>query len=271
MMEKIRHYIYRAKGATEQVLLEDREKSLDKGKLVHELLRGETKQERFVSLLRLIKGVLPENLINIDKEKLGKLLRCEKEPPFNPQEYKLRERIGGGGECQVYLLQGQTEENSSWALKITMPDKNKPKSISERLKFIKNQRQKVLDLYQDIPDLIPPEYSLVLSDPNRCELPAIATLQPFVSGEIEDIFRRSPEELVNLTNQDNLFREQLKNFCQKTIDDFKKTGEVLDMLGEENVSVIENKNKEKRLIILDSHLVYNFSEQPIRDLLNNSK
>ena len=64
MLEKIRHYIYRAKGATEQVLLEDREKSSDKDKLTNELLHGETKQERFISLLRLIKSILPENLIN---------------------------------------------------------------------------------------------------------------------------------------------------------------------------------------------------------------
>lgn len=255
--EAFERYVYRSKSAAEQVLLDDKKEShnLTKQELMKKMWTGKSKYERFVSLLRLIKDILPKSLTNIDESKLKDLFYYKKDLPFNPKKYNFGERIGIGGQSRVYLLESQTKENCSWTIKIATPN-IEGKTPLEQVEAFKKEYEYIKKIYKEMPELIPLEHFLMIDDPyHRSKFAAATILQPFVSGEIRDIFDVKPEELKNMSQKNSFFKEQLEKFCSTTLDYAQENGEVIDLLGPKNVSVVKSEEGE-RLVLLDPHLIY---------------
>jgi len=255
--EKIQHYTYRAKTAMEESLIDDEKHphNLSNGELLNKIFSGKSKYEKILSFLRLAKNILPEKIANICSDKLKSGLYSEKPMPFNPEKYKFKEKIGKGGGCRVYLLESQIKDQPSWVAKILMPSAE-GKTPTESLKNYRQDYEYIRNIYREIPEIILPEHFVIISDPFKKGVSAAAAnLQPFMSGEIKDIFRFKPGELKDLSDKSPVFRNQLKKFCSISLENFHKDKKALDFLGEDNVVIVRNEEEEK-LIVLDPHNIY---------------
>src|SRR3989344_4333037 len=192
---------------------------------------------------------------------LDDTLYHEKGLPFDPDLYDLDGRIGSGGQSRVYLLQSKKEGVDSLALKVT----RQRKQGEDPMPFIENLKKEyehVREIYDNVSDVVPPQYFIVLNDPLYKGYPAAAILQPFERGEMEDLFDLSVEDLALRAQKDDVFRKQLEGFCSATIHHMEERGEIIDILGKRNVSVVKSGNG-TRLTIIDPHPIYSFDGRMI--------
>lgn len=249
------YYTPRIKNAVEQTLVKDQNEphNLSKGELLEIIWSADSKYEKFVSLLRILKDVLPKSLTDIEREKLKDFLYSLKELPFNPEKFNL-ESLDNGGQSKVFLLEAKENDKQSFVLKIIMPDKD-GKDPMDQIKLFKAEYEYLKELYKDVPDLIPEEYFLLLRDPQQKNRTAPALIQPFMGKDIKDFFDFTTTDLKDRYFENPKLREQIESFSGITIEHERKTGEVIDMLGPKNVCLTKNNGAEK-LTLLDPHFIY---------------
>ena len=77
---------------------------------------------------------------------------------------------------------------------------------------------------------------------------------------MKDFFSLSADNLFREAKIYPVFENQIKKFSRITFDRERETGEVIDILGPKNISVIKS-GDQKRLILLDPHgIIYNSNE-----------
>lgn len=247
------YYIPRIKNAVEQVFIRDQDEphDLDKWELLEKIWSADSKYEKFVSLLRIAKDVLPESLTDFDREKLKDFLYSLKELPFNPEKFNF-ESLDDGGQSKVFLLETREDDRQSFVLKILMPDKDRRKPM-EQVENLRKEYEFIKELYKEVPDLIPNEYFLMLSDPMNKNRVAPAMIQPFLGKEMKDFFSLSVNDLRRGAKIDPVFEKQIKEFSRITLDHERKTRGIVDFFGPKNISVIKKNGGKERLILLDPH------------------
>ncbi len=257
----IEHYKNRAKELVEESILMDT-RPLDKveaNKL--EEFWQLSKSNKLLEVLHIIKGILPKNFIN--KINLKEGLYNTTELPFNPEKFSFEGLKGRGGQSRVYLLKNLEENSPSYALKIFRSAYLKKffKNTEAAVASFREEIKQVKEWYSpDLHDIFLDEYMLKLKDPFT-KKEALAVLQPYQSGEIKDIFTDiSQEELIALLSHNTKLKDKFIKFTKQTLAHAEKTEEVLDLLGDKNLSIISNKNDD-RLIVLDPHHIYKTSDQ----------
>ena len=174
--------------------------------------------------------------------------------PFNEKLYDFEGRIGDGGQSRVYFLKSKQDDAQSWVIKTTRPEKQGGDAAA----FAKNlqaEHAHIKEVYKSVPELMPEQHVLVMSDPFYKGHDVATILQHFERGEITDLFSLTQETIADLMKQDEFFKNQLISFCRVTLAHYAEHGETIDLLGKENVSVVKNQNV-LRLKMLDPHPLY---------------
>jgi len=172
--------------------------------------------------------------------------------PFNLEELDFSGKIGSGGEHKVFLLKSKDEKNPSYVLKINFQNHGHLDNIIEKAGEFKKEFEELRDIYSDIPGLIPDEMTIVISHPKN-KKPAMATVQKFLGKNLRDVITGfKEEELLSILRENPKLRGDLVQFYEITMRRYKSNESVADLLGENNLSVVENKDGYS-LVFLDPH------------------
>jgi len=221
-----------------------------------------TKSEKLLEILFLIKSILPKDFL--------KKLNCQEkiydssELPFDPKRFNFEGLKSCGGAVRVYLLKSLENELPSYALKIFRDSYIKRffKNSDEAAKLFKEELEEIKKWYSDdLRNIFLPEYIIKLKSPlNKKE--SLAILQPYQTGEIIDIFEEiKKEDLIKLLKEDFDFQKTFLSFINQTINHVETTEEILDFLGNKNLSIIVNQESKPKLIVLDPHHVFKTSDK----------
>lgn len=245
MIEKLRHYAKGFGRATERAFMDEK---MEKRKASEhlEILFGEgrSKFDRAIAMMSLLRKILPADVTKF-KYKTENL-------PFNPNRYELRKPIGWGGESDVYLLESKEEGEPSWALKINHQEGD-PDELSAKAQEIRQKYETVRELYKGIEGLVPQEWTIILEGVKNGK-PAIATIQKYYGKEIRDVFKDvKEEELARILSKNPNLKQSLNQFLRISRE-LGKRGEMVDLLGDGNFSLVEEDGRGK-LILLDPHLI----------------
>jgi len=178
--------------------------------------------------------------------------------PFNPERYKFREKIGEGGGCNVYLLESVTSNQASIALKLDNGPFKDAHQAHEHARELNQNYLKAREIYRKIPDLIPNELNLLMANPKGSG-PAVVTLQNFFGYNLRDFFSTPDSDIQSIIRDDENFARRASEFSKITLAHLSKTGEIIDLLGPNNLSIVDH-NQKVNLILLDSHLFYKVDE-----------
>jgi len=244
-MKEFAHYNKQFNRALEEVFTDSEKNSSVKENLTRIFCLHETKFSRVVATLNLLKTFLPDIKYNYKTENL----------PFDPNVYDFQEGvIGNGGENDVYLLDSRDKDTPSLVLKFDHQDCGDIPDLARRAKEIRSEYERVKTWFQDIPELIAEEYSVIMEHP-RNGRPTITTLQKY--------YGRQPKDLFDMIEQDNWpdyiatqprLQQDIATFITINEKQDRESSEMLDLLGKRNISVIES-DRESRLLVLDPHLI----------------
>ncbi len=254
-MEKIKNfsfYKHRIKLALEEGIVE-RNSPEKASKLIKEILNKKNgRYKKLVACVQLIKQALPtalsESLVKkLDQKDFSHL-------PFNPKKIILKDKIGAGYVSKVYLLESQTENQTSFVIKLDFCHYGDTEKLQQIAKQNNQDYEFVRQYYQDLPDLVPSELSFITTV-QKNKQPIIATIQAFIGSDIRDVFNDfSHLELVKLLKKDNDLQQDFIKFVDLTLNLAEKQQKVIDLLGEKNLVIVENQGK-YYLKFLDPHLI----------------
>lgn len=175
--------------------------------------------------------------------------------PFDPEKYEFKYLLGMGGESKVYHLSAKDDQLPSWILKVYRKQKGNTQELAEFGKEKGAEYERIKKLYSVIPDLVPEESMIIAEDP-KTQDGMLMIVREFVGNDISDVFLDlSEKELAEILRNDPELRDKFQKFCQITFFNEKQTGEVIDLLGRNNLSLIKKDGRSK-LIILDPHIFY---------------
>ncbi len=256
----IEHYKDRSKELFEEAALLDT-RPLDKVETnkLEEFWRL-SKSDKLLEVLQIIKNILPKKFI--DKFNLKEKIYNTTELPFNPEKFSFEGLEGHGGQSRVYLLKSLENNLPSYALKIFRSTYLKRffENTDTAIESFRSEIKQVKEWYSpDLHDIFLAEYMLKLKDPFT-KKEALAVLQPYQTGEIKDIFTDiSKDDLITLLNNNADLKNKFIKFTKQTLQHANKTEEVLDLLGDKNLSIISSENND-RLVVLDPHHIYKTSD-----------
>lgn len=258
MKEKLEYYKNRARDLFEVSLLLDSNPLGDKDSNLIREFWDLSKSDKLLQVLHVIKKAVPE--VFWDKMRVG--LYDDLELPFSPEKFSFAGLLDRGGVAKVYLLESKVGSMPSYVFKVIKDSYFKLKGIPEEEggKFLLDEYNLVRSWYSEKAQAVfLPEYVIRMKGPSERK-GVFAILQPFQSGSIKDLFNEiTKEELVDKFDSN----EELKNlflvFTKETLAHEKETGEVLDFLGNKNLSIIESE-KEEQLVVLDPHVIYKTSD-----------
>lgn len=246
-MRSLEHYQKQFSRATETAFVDEQIKNRKATEHLATLFgEAESKFDRTVAMLSLVRNLLPfEPKYKYETEHL----------PINPEMYEFKEgTIGRGGENDVYLLESKVEGAPSMVLKMNHMDNGSTDQLVARAKEIKDEYEKVKEWFKEMSDLVPEELSLIMESPRNGK-PGIATLQKYYGKDIRDIFRvMMRENLPKLLEKNPRLKAEMFNFIRITDAKAAETGEMVDLLGPRNLSIVKV-GDEERLLLLDPHLI----------------
>ena len=262
LLENFDYYKNKARDLMEEsIILNIR--PLDKvetGKL--EAFFNLTKSEKFLEVLSLIKDILPKDFLN--KLNCREKIYDSSELPFDPEKFSFEGLKSYGGAVRVYLLKSLENRLPSYALKIFRDSYIKKffENSDEAAKLFKEEVEEIKKWYSDdLHDIFLPEYIIKLKSPSS-KKESLAILQPYQTGEIIDVFEEiKKEDLIKLLKENLDFQKTFLNFITKTVKHVEKTEEILDFLGNKNLSIIINQEKKPKLIVLDPHHIFKTSDK----------
>lgn len=160
-----------------------------------------------------------------------------------------------GGESKVYHLSAKDSKEPSWILKYYRKRKGSADELVEQGRIIRDEYEKIKKWYGVLPEIVPEEHMMIAEDPKSQEA-MLVIVRKFIAEEIIDIFHDISEyQFIKLLENDHRLRDDFQKFCQITFLHEEETHEVIDLLGNKNISLLKQGKKHK-LIILDPHIIY---------------
>jgi hypothetical protein len=205
-----------------------------------------SKFERLTAFSGILQSILPVSEFKYSTNNL----------PFRSEDYEFNGMIGGGGENDVYELFSKDGSHPSWVLKVNRLYGGDVKQLAAKAKEIDNEYKEVKSWFLKMPGLVPEEHNVIMEDP-REKKPAIVTLQGYYGQEIRDLFKEleygDPEEIFRTNPR---LKTEIFNFIKISRDKLQESGDIVDLIGPKNLSIINVKGQD-HLIILDPHLISN--------------
>ncbi|NTW22893.1 hypothetical protein HGA34_05150 [Candidatus Falkowbacteria bacterium] len=246
-MQSFEHYQKQFSRATETAFVDEQVKNRKMTEHLSTIFGAEeSKFDRTVAMLSIMRTLVPVNLkYDYKTEHL----------PINPERYEFKEgTIGRGGENDVYLLESKVDGAPSMVLKMNHMDGGNVDQLVARAVEIKKEYEQVKERFKELPDLVPEEFSLIMESPRNGK-PAIATIQQYYGTEIRDIFKlMMRENLPKLLEKNPRLKAEMVNFIRITEAMAAETGNMVDLLGNRNLSIVKA-GDEERLLLLDPHLI----------------
>lgn len=159
--------------------------------------------------------------------------------------------LGYGSGSTVFRLPGRDCDHVLKIYRRSLGKRSRP--LMALTAEFKEKYDTVSAWYNGAVQLVPPAQFLILHGPILAG-PAAAVLQPYIEGEIKDLFCDfSDAQLLAMMADDPDFRRQFLFFAQQTVRIWAEQGMCLDMLGYGNVAMIENETGTGcRLLIIDN-------------------
>ena len=249
--ERVAVYRRRFRRAIEQVFIDEKDQAIDLNETVATLLSPDSSRyKRTVMALKIINQFAPEITMKKLRERYA---YTQDSMPFNPKDYTLKEKIGLGGVNDVFLLQAREGKNPSYVLKVNLGESGE--GLEKLLSTAKEQKEEyegIAAAFKDVAGVIPKEYCLIMHGPSVGQ-PVLATIQPFVSENLRDIFvDLEKDELQDLLQRNKPLLKQLAGFVKVTRQDSSLIEKELDLRGRNNLAIVGGKGEE-RLLMLDPH------------------
>ncbi|HEY4493983.1 MAG TPA: hypothetical protein VJB95_00920 [Candidatus Paceibacterota bacterium] len=218
--------------------------------------------DRLVAIFKLINEFLPKNPTT-EKAIYSFLYdsSAKSRLPFDLKKFSYKGKIGSGAMCQVFLLESKEEGLPSYVIKIQRNKYNNTttEQATEEAGNSKKEYESIKDIYKDLPEVIPKEFTIVIANPTRSRMdiePNVAFIQRFYGKDIRDFFKEiTPEEIVSLCRADAHLLATIKKFIDITLKTYEEKGIVVDFFGLKNLAIINEGNKHS-LILLDPHIIY---------------
>lgn len=207
-----------------------------------------SKSFKLANTLAFIRGVLPKRL----RDKLKNKLYDSEALPIHTDTYEFKGTMGAGGQNDVYLLESSDPDLPSLVLKISIREGSNETLTAQAHQFKKDARV-IAERYAAVPNLISPEHYFITKSPKTNQENVIGAVQEFMGRNLKDIFSEvRREELVELLKEP-AFREQFVKFAEITCDTWEREGKVIDIMGKENVAIVEMPDGSVRLLVIDPH------------------
>lgn len=181
---------------------------------------------------------------------------------FNPDDVVCVGKIACGGGLDVYLFSPTNQNEPSYVFKVCYEEIFTHGSLKQKIAFLLDEYNKMSHIYTEtLPGLIPAEEIVETIHPLD-GLETYAVIQKFYGHETKDIFHSfTNAELKELTRSAPSLAKEIADFVRLTKDNLEKTGEIIDILGDNNL-VIVHEGGTPRLKMIDSHGTYIFDEIP---------
>lgn len=214
------------------------------------------KFDRTKALFSIVRNMVPDAVFK--KLTFGHYEYYPERLPVESQHYQFEtKRLDSGKECDVYRLLSLRPDHPSLVIKIDRMALQNFTALNQRRQHLHAEYNEKRQWYQEIPELIPEEAHFVGPSPRGKQL-ALLTLQEYfgLASEIHDLFQGyTAEELVALSDKYPDFQKTLLAFARITVERAVTHDEMVDTLGQKNVSVVD-RPEGPRLILLDAHVVH---------------
>lgn len=218
-----------------------------------------SRAERLIAVFKLIKEFLPQNAVT---DKMIESFSADpSRMPFDFQRFSFEGKIGRGAQCEAFLLSSKEQGLPSYVVKMqngVTPEMQAP-TLAETAKNLKNEYEFIRDMYEELPEIIPPEFTIILENialTRFVKKPQIAFIQRFYGKDIKDFFKEvSLDEILSLCRLDVNFLVSLKKFIDITLKTYEEKGIIVDFFGPKNLAVI-NQEGHFSLMLLDPHVIY---------------
>ncbi len=210
----------------------------------------EWKYKKVVAATELLLEIAPEIISGKIKDVLND--KDYDKLPFDLSQYEFQERIGKGEVSKVHLLQAKDMSEPSYVLKICYRQKGDVDSLQKVAQTEHEEYERISAIYKDIKNFIPAEQSIITTDKKNGE-PVIATIQQYMGQDMRDFFSEiETGELKKMFEENEDFRKEFIQFADITLQLFRDKGEVIDLSGRKNLSVIEKEGR-PHLRFIDPH------------------
>lgn len=224
------------------------------GKNIKNIFSPESsKYLRLTAFLHLIENAIPASLLDKYKKSFYDVSRL----PFDLNEYSFEGRIGHGSESIVYLLKAKEKGDLSYVLKMLRPIKYKDTNTNTLIELAKKRKQECEDmkkLFSAMPDLIPEENFVIMENPKRGEGGVVVSVQKFGGYDMKDLFDVPIEEIQKIYKENSDFQKEMKTFAKINMQMYQEKGEMIDLTGPNNVSLIRTEEGNTHLVFIDPHL-----------------
>lgn len=162
--------------------------------------------------------------------------------------------IDYGGEQDVFLIEMDGKKK---VLKIDWQSLGlQGQDLVERAKQKRDEYETILSCYSEVPHFIQEEEYLIVHS-HLLSMPAVATVQPFIEGEIRDFFEDYGESEIRTLLKENCFiKSQFLLFAEALLERYGDREECIDILGPKNLSIVEEDGQPSRLMFIDPHVIY---------------
>ena len=203
------------------------------------LFRPKTNYGRALSVIRLVNRIVPGI-----GDKLCSWMYQNNRFPWLSRDIEL---IASGSGSAVFRLDG---EHGDKVLRLQRRSLGKnPAGLVETAKYYKSNYETVLSWYGRVPDLVLPTEFVVLEGLPLIG-PVAASLQPYIRGNKHDLFQDySDDELLSLLEANDYLRRQFIFFARQTIYQWSERKICYDLLGRENVMLVDEAGSYRLLIV----------------------
>lgn len=214
-------------------------------------LRLPDKYDKMTAVVKIFNELIPKYLSDEILNQVIKYDRRVGKLPFSLKKFNYGERKGEGGEHKVYFLESKNESSPSYVVKINHRIKGNPEELANKANEFKDEYESMKVLYASMPKLIPDELTMITRNPKNNK-PAIATIQKLFGKVKDPVNKLNDNDLMMLFDSNPELQRDFKMFYEITQNEFARNGRALDLIGENNLAIIEGEEGVK-LIILDPH------------------
>ncbi len=161
--------------------------------------------------------------------------------------------VGGGYDKVVFLLESQEQGQPSLVLKFnTVRSSRDTETLIETGKKIKQQCERARDIYREMPGVVLEEYFFVGKHYWK-DQKAIISFQEFLGTNLVDVLDQKNDTKLNAIFQNNpKIKEDIARFADITLKYAQENGEVVDLLGKNNLVLFQTSSGEMKLVLLEA-------------------
>lgn len=237
----------------------DSSRPADRLALLRAVWMNRSKYEKAVAVFQCLKSFIPDfvnNRINYEK-----FFRYYGQLPINPDRYELKQFLSSGHNSNVYLLSPKESYLKPLVLKVQfVAGSDSERTIKTASADIRDFEM-VKAFYGFIPNLIPDQFTFVMTSPQRpFKRAVVGAVQEYIGEQVRDVATEiDKEEWLQLIKLHPEIGVNLRSFVAITDKIFNEQGLIIDIMGKRNL-VVGQKPFPPRLVFLDCSGIKRFDQ-----------